>query len=85
MSELSSLINDNQAFILTFTGIIAACCAGFLTFILKSRCTSISCCGCKIERQVIPPEQLNQVQLQPSVPPASPTVPSAIISSPNHN
>ena len=35
MSELSSLINDNQAFILTFTGIIAACCAGFFNIYFK--------------------------------------------------
>ena len=64
MSELSNIIRDNQAFILTFTGIIVAWCGGFLTFILKSRCTSISCCGCKIERAVIPSDQLNQIQIQ---------------------
>ncbi len=45
MSELSNIIRDNQAFI--------------LTFILKSRCISISCRGCKIESS----DQLNQIQI----------------------
>ena len=30
----------------------------FTTYVLKSRCTRIDCCGCHIERDVIPANQL---------------------------
>lgn len=53
----------SEGFLLSAAAMIGACCAGFLTCILKSRCTRISC-GCfSIERDVIPAAELNNVQV----------------------
>ena len=45
---------QDSAFMLAALGIFFTCCGVFLKFILKSRCTTIRCCGCFIERDVIP-------------------------------
>ncbi len=60
MSDNSFPISDSTFLLSTF-GIIATCFSGFLAFILKSRCTRISCCGLVIDRDVIPPDQINQL------------------------
>lgn len=53
----------SEGFLLSAAAMIGACCAGFLTCILKSRCTRISFCGISIERDVIPASELNNVQV----------------------
>jgi len=53
----------SEGFLLSAAAMVGACCAGMLTCILKSRCTRISCCGISIERDVIPPTELNNVQV----------------------
>ncbi len=49
-----------EPFSLSELGIfIGSCCAGISGLIYsmsKSRCTTIKCCGCVCERDVIPPE-----------------------------
>lgn len=41
---------------------------GFISnYLLKSRCTTIEGCGCKIQRDVIPSNELNNIKI-PKVP-----------------
>ena len=54
---------QDSAFMLAVLGIFSTCCVTFLKFILKSRCTVIRCCGCLVERDVIPANQAN-IQLE---------------------
>ncbi len=49
-----SNVTNNSAFLIAVLGMVCACWTGCLKFILKSRCTSIACCGVKVERDVIP-------------------------------
>jgi hypothetical protein len=55
MSENDSGLSGSEQFILISGAIAAsgACLAMFLQFILKSRCTSIKCCGIQCERSVV--------------------------------
>ena len=63
MSELSANLPVSESLILTGFGMFLGCFAGLLSCILKSRCTSISC-GCfKIERDVIPADTLQNVNI----------------------
>ena len=55
---MSDFIKNNSAFLLAFFGLVGACGAGFLRFILKSRCEEIKCCGMYIKRDVIPAQQI---------------------------
>jgi hypothetical protein len=57
--SFSEYCKENAGFILASLGLISACCAGCLKFILKSRCTEIKCFGCQIKRDVIPPTLIN--------------------------
>jgi len=73
MSDKNEFPISDSTFLLSAFAILGACVSSFLTFILKSRCTSISCCGIHIVRDVIPAdaivqmEQNRQVQAEPSV------------------
>lgn len=53
---------SDSTFLLSAFGIFAACFGSFLTFILKSRCTSISCCGIRIIRDVLPADQVVEME-----------------------
>lgn len=53
----------SESFLLACIGILSGCCGGFLTFILKSRCTEISCLGLKIKRDVISATDLDKVNV----------------------
>ena len=59
MSELPI----SEGALLSGFAMLMACCAGILSCILKSRCSSISCCGIKIERDVIPSQDLANVSV----------------------
>jgi hypothetical protein len=59
MSELPL----SEGFLLTVFGMFIGCFSGALACILKSRCTRISCCGVSIERNVIPPNDLQNVSV----------------------
>lgn len=48
MSELPV----SESFLIGCVGIIAGLCGGFLTFLLRSRCSKIKCCGVECERSV---------------------------------
>ncbi len=55
---MSDFIQKNSAFLLSIVGILGVCGSAILRFILKSRCKNIKCCGCYIERDVIPASQI---------------------------
>lgn len=63
MSDFSEFIEKNGAFLLSFFGLLGGGISYILIFCLKSRCSEISCCGCKIIRVPLPVEELNQVNL----------------------
>lgn len=53
----------NASFVVVLLGMLGACGAGVLSFILKSRCRTISCCCIKCERDVIPVRDLNTIEV----------------------
>ncbi len=53
----------NGSFIVVILTMLGACGAGILTFLLKSRCRTIKCCCVECERDVIPVNQLNTVEV----------------------
>ena len=53
----------NGSFIVVICGVLGGCGAGILTFLLKSRCRTIECCCIKCERDVIPPNNLNAIEV----------------------
>ena len=61
MSELPEWFNG--AFILTLTGMVGGGISYLLIFCLKSRCTNIKCCCIELNRQPIPVENINEVNL----------------------
>ena len=54
-----SFIKENSEFLLIVIGAVSAICGGCFAFILKSRCTRISCCGVVIDRDVLPANLVN--------------------------
>ena len=62
MSDKNEFPISDSTFLLSAFAILGACVSTFLTFILKSRCTSISCCGIHIVRDVIPADQIVQME-----------------------
>jgi len=55
----------NGSFVVVIFGMLGACGAGILSFMLKSRCRTISCCCIKCERDVIPTNELNNIEVIP--------------------
>jgi hypothetical protein len=64
MTDFSTFIETNGAFLLSFFGLLGGGISYILIFCLKSRCSEISCCGCKLVRTPIPLEQLGNVNLE---------------------
>lgn len=62
MSDKNEFPISDSTFLLSSFGIFAACFGTFLSFILKSRCTQISCFGIRIIRDVIPAADVVQMQ-----------------------
>ena len=60
MSDKNEFPISDSTFLLSAFAILGACVSTFLTFILKSRCTSISCIH--IVRDVIPADQIVQME-----------------------
>ena len=60
MSELPV----SEGFLLSAAAMLVGCCAGFLSCILKSRCTNVKCCGLELQRDVIPPSDLSSVNVE---------------------
>lgn len=65
MCDFNEIISTNGAFILTFTGLLGSCCTATLVYVLKSRCTSIKCCGFSCERQPLTATELQSVAITP--------------------
>ena len=57
-NDFHLFIQENGTFILSFFSVLV------LIFCLKSRCSSVKCCGLEISRIPIPVEQLNNVNLE---------------------
>lgn len=56
MSEGGDFLYRNSTFFLSVLGVLSTCFAAMLSYALKSRCTTISCCGLRCERDVLPPD-----------------------------
>jgi hypothetical protein len=63
MSDFSAFIEQNDGFILTFSGLMGTGITLCLMCILKSRCSYIKCCGVECKRNVIPTEELNNIRV----------------------
>jgi hypothetical protein len=63
-NEFSVFIERNGAFLLSFVGLLGGGISYLLVFCLKSRCTSIKCCGLEISRIPLSADQLNNVNLE---------------------
>ena len=63
-NDFSQFIERNGAFLLSFFGLLGGGISYLLVFCLKSRCSSVKCCGMEISRIPIPVEQLNNVNLE---------------------
>ena len=48
----------SEGFILALVGIASASLGAFLTFIIRSRCSTIKCCCCEIQRKVLTPDEI---------------------------
>ena len=56
----------SEGFILALVGFGSGAFGAFLTFILRSRCTTIKCCCCEIHRQVLTNDEVasNTIELR---------------------
>ena len=59
MSELPI----SESFLITIIAAIGTLIAGILACALKSRCSRIKCCCIECDRIVIPPSELNQINM----------------------
>ena len=59
---MSEFVSENQAFLLTAAGVFFSALGACGMCILKSRCTTIKCCGLEITRDVIPATQLGDLR-----------------------
>ena len=50
----------SESFILACVGVISGCVGGILTFLLRSRCTEISCCCFSCKRNVLEGEDIER-------------------------
>tara|TARA_R110001632_G_scaffold26395_3_gene71390 strand:+ start:135 stop:341 length:207 start_codon:yes stop_codon:yes gene_type:complete len=64
MSELSTSLPVSEGFLLSAGAMMVGIIAGCLSCVLKSRCSTIKCCGLELQRDVIPATDLNNVQVQ---------------------
>jgi len=63
MSE-GDFIQRNSTFLLSVLGVLSTCFAAMLSYALKSRCTTISCCGFRCERDVLPPDVVINTEME---------------------
>lgn len=54
----------SESFIIALVGIGSACVGGFLTFLLRSRCRTIKCCGVECERDVLSPTSFSNANIE---------------------
>jgi hypothetical protein len=50
----------SESFILACVGVVSGCVGGLLTFLLRSRCTEISCCCVSCKRNVLEGEDIER-------------------------
>ncbi len=58
MSEDQGGLPVTETFLITITTAILGALSGLCVCMLRSRCTRIQCCGMRVDRDVIPPEEL---------------------------
>tara|TARA_X000000368_G_scaffold40997_1_gene29657 strand:+ start:4047 stop:4493 length:447 start_codon:yes stop_codon:yes gene_type:complete len=46
-------IERNGTWVLSVMAVLSSCCGAALVYMLKSRCTTLKCCGLEIERDVL--------------------------------
>ena len=61
MCSFNDFVSDNSGFILTFFGLVSACLGSIGVCFLRSRCTTIRCCGIVCERSVLSEEALREM------------------------
>ena len=66
MSEESISLPVSEGFLLSAGAMLVGIIAGCLSCILKSRCSTIKCCGLELQREVIPATELNSVNISTS-------------------
>lgn len=54
----------SESFIIAVVGIASACVGGLLSFLLKSRCRTIKCCGIECEREVLSPSHFSNANIE---------------------
>ena len=62
--EPTTFIQTNEAFLLTIVATLSAMFGLLLNTCIKSRCTAIKFCCINCERQPIPVEELNNVNVE---------------------
>lgn len=65
MSDDRDFVERNGAFLLTAAGIFSGCGGAIIWYLLRSRCTKISCCGASCEREplsVVEMEAVNNLR-----------------------
>jgi len=53
----------SESFVITIVGALLGACSGILACILKSRCSTIKCCGVECRREPIPIAELDKVEI----------------------
>ena len=66
MSEETISLPVSESLILTGFGMLIGMVGGICSCILKSRCSTIKCCGLELQREVIPATELNSVNISTS-------------------
>mgnify|MGYP005807568293 CR=1 FL=1 len=57
-------INENTAFLLTLFGLFGAGLSGLAMCLLKSRCTTITCCCLKCDRSVLSEQAVTELSAE---------------------
>jgi hypothetical protein len=53
----------SESFVITIVGALLGCVSGVLACVLKSRCSTIKCCGIECQRVPIPITELDKVEV----------------------
>jgi len=61
--QISTSFPLSESFIITIVGALIGACSGVLACVLKSRCSTIKCCGVECRREPIPVAELDKVDV----------------------
>jgi len=60
-------IERNGTWVLSVLGIVSACVGGVMTYMIRSRCTKIKCCGFECDREVLSADDLAKLENSDSI------------------